>query len=174
MLVSRMKLDKRMIIVVGVAGFMALVPVKFLRSNTNDFQPRIVLTDPIVGSWNCLIPPAGGAPQFNDIKNIHAGGTQSEIDNAAPPSLESPTVGTWKHVDDAGSDGTKPSLSYRQDAYQMIWDPSGAFVGTFHYFGPMSLDSSLSNLRITGTATLVDANGNEVTSFPFTAACSRL
>jgi hypothetical protein len=165
-----------MIIVIGVAGFMALAPVNFLRSNTNDFQPRIVLTDPIVGSWNCLIPPAGGSAQFNDIKNIHVGGTQSEIDNAAPPSLESPTVGTWKHADDGGNAGSgeKRSLSYRQDAYQMIWDPSGNFVGTFHYFGPMSLDPSLNTLNITGTATLVDANGNEITSFPFTASCSRL
>src|SRR5262249_5818481 len=96
---DRRKLTKRLI-VIGVAGVMALVPIRFLRTNTDDFKRRVVVTDPIVGSWNCLIPPAGGAPQFNVIKNIHAGGTESEIDNAAPPSQESPTVGTWKHADD--------------------------------------------------------------------------
>jgi len=124
-----------------------------------------VFTDPIVGAWNCTIPPAGGAPAFNDIKNIHVGGTQSEIDDLAPPSQESPTVGTWA--------STGP-LTYSQKAYQKSWDANGNFLGTWHYLGPMSLNAALNQLSIEGTATLFDANGNVVTSFPFTASCNRL
>jgi hypothetical protein len=124
-----------------------------------------VFTDPIAGAWNCSIPPAGGAPGFTDLKNIHVGGTQSEIDNAAPPSQESPTVGTWV--------STGPR-TYSQKAYQMSWDPSGNFLGTWHYTGPMALSHSLNELSIEGNATLVDGNGNQVTSFPFTASCTRL
>jgi len=124
-----------------------------------------VFADPIAGAWNCSIPPAGGAPGFADIKNIHVGGTQSEIDNAAPPSQESPTVGTWTRTG---------HLTYSQKAYQMSWDSSGNFLGLWHYVGPMTLSVSLDELSIEGTATLVDGNGNVVTSFPFTASCTRL
>ncbi len=167
--------NKRLIAMIGVAGIIALVPLHFLRSGTNDFQRRVVVTDPIVGSWSCVIPPAGGAPEFTVIKNIHVGGTESEIDNAAPPSQESPTVGTWKAADNnENPGGDKPSLKYSQDAYQMTWDPAGNFVGTFHYFGPMTLDGSLKHLGINGTATLVGPAGNVITSFNFTASCSRL
>ena len=126
---------------------------------------RPVFNDPIVGTWNCSIPPAGGAPAFTDIKNIHAGGTQSEIDNAAPPSQESPTVGSW--VNTGGR-------SYAQRAFQMSWDPNENFIGTWHYTGPMSLSPALNQLNIRGTATLVDTDGNVITSFPFTASCTRL
>lgn len=124
-----------------------------------------VVTDPIVGTWNCQIPPAGGAPGFTVLKNIHVGGTESEIDNAAPPSQESPTVGTWANNGDR---------TYSQNAYQMSWDPSGNFIGTWNYTGPMTLSRSLKHLSIQGTATLVDGNGNVITTFSFTASCTRL
>lgn len=130
-----------------------------------DHAETPIFADPIAGAWNCSIPPAGGAPAFTDIKNIHVGGTQSEIDNAAPPSQESPTVGTWTK--------TGP-LTYSQKAYQMSWDSSGNFLGLWHYVGPMTLRPSLNELSIMGTATLVDGNGHVVTSFPFTASCKRL
>jgi hypothetical protein len=144
----------------------ALLPVLYVRGEqVADHENKPVFTDPIAGAWNCFIPPAGGAPGFNDIKNIHVGGTQSEIDNAAPPSQESPTVGTWTK--------TGP-FTYSQKAYQMSWDPSGNFLGLWHYVGPMTLSPSLNDLSIEGTATLVDGNGNVVTSFPFTASCTRL
>ena len=165
---QRMSSFKKWMVAVTCVGVFALLPVAYIVSaqdeqGENHSVP--VFTDPIVGAWNCTIPPAGGAPAFNDIKNIHVGGTQSEIDDAAPPSQESPTVGTWA--------STGP-LTYSQKAYQKIWDATGVFQGTFHYVGPMALNAALNHLSIEGTATLFDANGNIITSFPFTASCSRL
>lgn len=158
-------LYKKRAIALAIAGIVSLLPVAYLRSADEDHHGTPVFTDPIVGAWNCTIPPAGGAPAFNDIKNIHVGGTQSEIDDAAPPSQESPTVGTWTK--------TGP-LTYLQKAYQKSWDASGNLLGTWHYTGPMALNSNLSELSIEGIATLFDFNGNVVTSFPFTASCIRL
>ena len=156
---------KKRAVALAIAGIVSLLPVAHLRSAEEVQHGRPVFTDPIVGAWNCTIPPAGGAPQFNDIKNIHVGGTQSEIDDAAPPSQESPTVGIWTH--------TGP-LTYSQKAYQKSWDASGNLLGTWHYTGPMALNSNLTELSIEGIATLFDSNGNVVTFFPFTASCTRL
>jgi hypothetical protein len=160
-------LYKKRAIALAIAGIVSLLPVAYLRGADVDVDQHgtPVFKDPIVGAWNCTIPPAGGAPAFNDIKNIHVGGTQSEIDDAAPPSQESPTVGTWTN--------TGP-LTYLQKAYQKSWDASGNLLGTWHYTGPMALTSNLSELSIEGIATLFDSNGNVVTSFPFTASCTRL
>lgn len=171
---EKMSSFKKRVAAVMCVGVFALLPVVYIvgaqsigeREQGGAAQPRVpVFTDPIVGAWNCTIPPAGGAPAFNDIKNIHVGGTQSEIDDAAPPSQESPTVGTWV--------STGP-LTYSQKAYQKSWDANGNFLGTWHYLGPMSLNAASNELSIEGTATLFDANGNVVTSFPFTASCNRL
>ena len=156
---------KNRALAMGCVGVFALLPVAYIVGAQVEHPRGPVFTDPIVGAWNCTIPPAGGAPAFNDIKNIHVGGTQSEIDDAAPPSQESPTVGTWA--------STGP-LTYSQKAYQKSWDANGNFLGTWHYLGPMSLNAALNQLSIEGTATLFDANGNAVTSFPFTASCTRL
>ena len=161
---NKSSFKKRVLAVTFVAVF-ALLPVACIVGAQGAQQRAPVFPDPIVGAWNCTIPPAGGAPAFNDIKNIHVGGTQSEIDDAAPPSQESPTVGTWA--------STGP-LTYSQKAYQKSWDANGNFLGTWHYLGPMSLNAVLNQLSIEGTATLFDANGNVVTSFPFTASCNRL
>jgi len=162
---DKQTLSKKRALAVVCAGVLALVPVGYLASAQEVQHATPVFTDPIVGAWNCTIPPAGGAPAFNDIKDIHVGGTQSEIDDAAPPSQESPTVGTWARTG---------SLTYSQKAYQKSWDANGNFLGTWHYLGPMSLNSALNQLSIEGTATLFDANGNVVTTFPFTASCNRL
>lgn len=168
---EKMSSFKKRLVAVTCVGVFALLPVAYIvsaqeaASNNPEEERAPVFTDPIVGAWNCTIPPAGGAPAFNDIKNIHVGGTQSEIDDAAPPSQESPTVGTWARTG---------SLTYSQKAYQKTWTASGNFLGTFHYVGPMSLNADLNQLSIEGTATLFDANGNVVTSFPFTASCNRL
>ena len=151
--------------VLACAGVALLLPMRYVESTQVVQHGTPVFTDPIVAAWNCTIPPAGGAPAFNDIKNIHAGGTQSEIDDAAPPSQESPTVGTWV--------STGP-LTYSQKAYQKSWDANGNFLGTWHYLGPMSLNAALNQLSIQGTATLFDGSGNVVTTFPFTASCNRL
>jgi hypothetical protein len=160
-------LYKKRAIALAIAGIVSLLPVAYLRSADFDMDQHgtPVFTDPIVGAWNCTIPPAGGAPAFNDIKNIHVGGTQSEIDDAAPPSQESPTVGTWTNTG---------RLTYSQKAYQKSWDASGNLLGTWHYTGPMALNPNLSELSIEGLATLFDSNGNVVTSFQFTASCTRL
>ena len=158
---------KKRALAAACVGVLALLPVAYLVSAQALQQEHgtPVFTDPIVGAWNCTIPPAGGAPAFNDVKNIHVGGTQSEIDDAAPPSQESPTVGTWVRTG---------SLTYTQKAYQKSWDANGNFLGTWHYLGPMALNASLNQLSIEGNATLFDANWNVVTSFPFTASCNRL
>ena len=162
---EKMSSFKKRALAVACVGVFTLPPVAYI-VGAQVAEPRVpVFTDPIVGAWNCTIPPAGGAPAFNDIKNIHVGGTQSEIDDAAPPSQESPTVGTWV--------STGP-LTYSQKAYQKSWDANGNLLGTWHYLGPMSLNAALNQLSIEGTATLFDANGNVVTSFPFTASCNRL
>ena len=146
-------------------GLVVLLPVDYLQSAGRTSHAKPVFKDPLTGQWNCAIPPAGGAPGFTVIKSIHVGGTESEIDNAVPPSQESPTVGTWTN--------TGP-LAYSQNAYQMSWDPSGNFIGTWNYTGSMNLARDLNGLSIQGSATLSDANGNVVTSFPFTASCTRL
>jgi len=164
---NKKSLSRSRAVAVACSGIFALLPIAYLGSAHAQVveHEKPVFTDPIVGAWNCAIPPAGGAPAFNDIKNIHVGGTQSEIDDAAPPSQESPTVGTWVR--------TGP-LAYTQKAYQKSWDANGNFLGTWHYLGPMSLNASLNQLSIEGTATLFDATGNVVTSFQFTASCNRL
>lgn len=144
---------------------LALIPLERLHAQDNRSERMPVFRDPIVGSWNCQIPPAGGAPAFTVLKNIHVGGTESEIDNAAPPSQESPTIGTWANTG---------NRNYSQNAYQMSWDPSGSFLGTWNYTGSMTLSLSLKQLTIQGTATFYDPNGNVTTTFPFTASCARL
>src|SRR5260370_21500795 len=102
---DKKKLYKRLALAVIVVG--VLFPVKYLQSSDNAFHRAVVFTDPITGDWNCVIPPAGGAPQLTVIKIIHVGGTESEIDNAAPPSQHRPTVST--------SAKTEP-LTYSQQA----------------------------------------------------------
>jgi hypothetical protein len=49
-------------------------------------HPQPILTDPIVGTWECTVPAGAGFPEVKVIKNIHADGTMLELDNAAPPS----------------------------------------------------------------------------------------
>ncbi len=158
------KLRKRLF-AVGCAGMFAIVPLAYVRGAQSVQHGTPVFTDAIVGAWDCAIPPAGGAPAFNVIKSIHVGGSESEIDDAAPPSQESPTVGTW---------ASAGPLKYTQKAYQKSWDANGNFLGTWHYLGPMSLNAALNQLSIEGTATLFDSSGNVVTSFAFTASCNRL
>src|SRR5436190_8615985 len=77
-------------VLLTIAGSVALG-----RSSAGDSHDESEKNDPITGTWNCIVPPSGGFPQVNVIKNIHADGTMMEVDNAAPPSQESPTVGNW-------------------------------------------------------------------------------
>src|SRR6516164_10762920 len=66
-------LYKKRAIALAIAGIVSLPPVAYLGSADEVEHGRPVFTDPIVGAWNCTIPPAGGAPAFNDVKNIHCG-----------------------------------------------------------------------------------------------------
>ncbi len=164
---AHLNASARFIFGAAIFATVALLPATSIVAAGND-GPTTVKTDPIVGAWNCDIPAVPGfAPEVTDIKNIHVGGTQSEIDNAAPPSQESPTVGTWMKT------GRR---TYAQKAYQQIWDAKGNFLGTYHYAGPMTLTPSLNELNIVGTATFYDPSGMVVASqsFPFTAHCPRL
>ena len=160
---TNMRTIKASTLVITIA--LAFIPLDRLQAQEDESDKKPVFRDPIVGTWNCQIPPAGGAPGFTVFKSIHVGGTESEIDNAVPPSQESPTIGTWVN---------NGNRTYSQNAYQMSWDPSGNYIGTWNYRGPMTLSRSSKHLSIQGTATLFDANGNVTgTTFPFTASCTR-
>jgi len=121
--------------------------------------------DPITGTWNCIVPPGGGLPQVNVIKNIHAGGTMIEIDNAAPPSQESPSVGNWIRTG---------SRSYEATLEQLSFDAAGSFAGTFHYTNPLTLARSNNNMEGTFQFTFVDPSGNVLASGEGTVSCTRL
>ncbi len=142
---------------IGAATLTLLAP--HVRADGND--------DPIVGSWNCTVPPAGGAPAFTLVKNMNAGGTLNEIDTAAPPSQESPTVGVWHRT------GRR---TYSQKAFQFVWDGAGNWLGTFHYTGAtdaITLSADGNEIDIKGVATQYDPSGTLVVSFPFTVHCTR-
>jgi len=66
---------KKRALAAACVGVLAVLPVAYLASAQAERQEHgtPVFTDPIVGAWNCTIPPAGGAPAFNDVKNIHCG-----------------------------------------------------------------------------------------------------
>ena len=120
--------------------------------------------DPITGTWNCIVPPAGGFPQVIVVKNIHADGTMIEIDNAVPPSQESPTVGNWVR--------TGPR-TYVLSLQQLSFDPAGTFVGTFHYTNPLTMTTSRNNMSGTFDYTLVDAGGNVIATGSGNVNCTR-
>lgn len=71
---EKMSSFKKRALAVACGGVFALLPVAYIVGAQEDEPRTPVFTDPIVGAWNCTIPPAGGAPAFNDIKNIHVGG----------------------------------------------------------------------------------------------------
>ena len=121
--------------------------------------------DPITGTWNCVVPPAGGFPQVNVIKNIHADGTMIELDNAAPPSQESPTVGNWIRTG---------HRTYTLTLEQFSFDAAGTFVGTFHYTNPLTMAPSQNSMDGTFTFTLVDVNGNPLASGDGSVSCTGL
>lgn len=128
-------------------------------------HPQPVMTDPIVGTWECTVPPGGGFPEVKVIKNIHADGTMLEIDNAAPPSLETPTVGDWKRTE---------WLTYEAQLRQMTFDAGGNFVGTFHYTNPLTMAPSLNNMQGSFDYQLIDPSGNEIASGSGIVSCTRL
>src|SRR5438034_5522017 len=93
MLPDKRNRNKKFVLAIGLTCIVALLSPHRLRSNDNDddkIQRSPVLTDPIVGTWNCVIPAAGGFPEVRVIKSMQVGGTAVEIDNAAPPSQETP------------------------------------------------------------------------------------
>ena len=152
--------------VFGLAGtLMFLSGIILGGSAERGFHPQPVMTDPIVGTWECTVPPGDGFPEVRVIKDIHAGGTVLEIDNAAPPSQETPTVGDWKRTG---------SLTYLAKLRQMTFDASGNFIGTFHYTNPLTISPSLNSMQGTFDYTLVDPNGNVIASGGGTVSCSRL
>ena len=118
-------------------------------SGQRESHSQIVVTNPIVGTWEC----SGSPPPFLVTKDFNAGGTMIEVDNIS--FQESPTIGRWKQ--------TGP-LSYFLVARQYTFDPSGNFVGTYQYTQPLTMDSSLDSLEGTFNSTLVDPNGNSIAS----------
>jgi len=121
--------------------------------------------DPIVGTWNCVVPPSGGFPQINVIKNIHAGGTVIELDNAAPPSQETATAGDWTRTGER---------RYLLTLEQFSFDAGGNFVGTYHYSNPLTLAKSHNSLSGSVDFTLVDPGGSVLVSGSATLTCTRL
>src|SRR4030095_8860005 len=105
--------------------------------------------DPIVGAWNCVARADGFLP-IAVIKTIHAGGTVTEVDNAAPPSQETPVVGSWARTGARG---------YLLDLHQFTFDAGGNFVGTFHFVNPLRLSRSLDTLSGSVDTTLAVHGG---------------
>ena len=121
--------------------------------------------DPIVGTWTCKVPPAGGFPGFDVVKNFQVGGTIVEMDNAGPSSQETATLGNWKHTG---------KLTYGLVLQQFTYDLSGNFAGAYHITQPLTLDESLTTLEGSFQFDLVDANGNVLASGSGTVSCGRL
>ena len=150
----------------AMAGALVFLGGMALGGSSERFvHPQPILTDPLVGTWECTVPPGGGFPEVKVIKNIHADGTMLEIDNAAPPSQETPTVGDWRRVG---------FLSYVAQLRQMTFDPSGNFVGTFHFTNPLTISPSLNSMQGTFDYTLVDLGGNVIATGNGTVSCARL
>jgi len=126
--------------------------------------------DPIVGTWNCVVPanssPCLAPGCFNVIKNFHAGGTMTEMDNLAPPSQESVVLGDWKRT------GKHENRTYTANLEQFDF-AGGSFQGTFHYVTPITLDRSLDRLTGSFHATEVDPFGNVTDLGSGTFSCTR-
>ena len=124
-------------------------------------------TDPIVGTWNCVVPahtsPCVAPGCFNVIKNFHAGGTMIEMDNLAPPSQESVVLGDWKPTG---------RLTYIAELEQFDF-AGGSFQGTFHYTTPIMLAHSHNSLTGSFHATEVDPYGNVTDLGSGTFSCTR-
>jgi hypothetical protein len=145
------------IVVVAVLACSTIFPASSMAGN--QFPPKAVKADPIVGTWEC----SGSPPPFIVIKNFNAGGTMMEIDNIT--TQESPTIGTWKRTGD---------LTYFLVARQITYDASGNFAGIFHYTQPLTMDSSHDTLEGTFDATLVDPDGNAIPQGSGEVSCKRM
>jgi len=147
------------IVLVAVSSILATAVSRAGQNSNSDFHSQALLSSPIIGTWEC----SGGPPPFKVTKNFNAGGTMMEIDNISP--FESPTIGSWKQ--------TGP-LTFFLVARQFIYDPSGNFLGTFHYTQPLTMDSSRNSIAGTFQATLVDPNGTESDGGSGEVNCARM
>lgn len=120
--------------------------------------------NPIVGTWKVVSPPSDGMPEVDAIKTFHSGGTLSVIDNAAPPSAETITLGSWKVLDDG---------SIEEVCEQYLFDSSGSFTGIMAVVGINTIDS-LGNLNGTASFTIFDPNRNVLATGTFTETGTRL
>ena len=128
-----------------------------------------VNADPIVGTWNCVVPadssPCVAPDCFNVIKNFQAGGTITEMDNLAAPSQESVVLGSWTRE--------KPDKRTYSAELEQFDFAGGSFQGTFHYATPITLDRSLNKLTGSFHATEVDPLGNVTDLGSGTFSCTR-
>ena len=156
--VSKKYLPVTIVALVAISILVAAVSRADQNSNSA-FHPQVLISSPIIGTWEC----SGGPPPFKVTKNFNAGGTMMEIDNISP--FESPTVGSWKQ--------TSP-LTFFLVARQFTYDPSGNFLGTFHYTQPLTMDSSRNSIEGTFQATFVDPNGIESDAGSGEVNCARM
>jgi hypothetical protein len=84
-------------------------------------QAQSTPDDPIVGTWIYTNTPDEGAT-FTEIETYAPGGSITAIDNFAPSSQETISVGPWRKI---------APLKYVEDNYQFLYDANGNFTGTF-------------------------------------------
>src|ERR1700722_11217458 len=112
--------------------------------------------DPIVGTWLVTVAAEEGTPSFTVFETYSASGAVTAIDNQAPSSQETTSVGWWRKV------GPR---KYYETQWQMIYNPDGSFFGT--WIGEIEDDLDASGTKTPSgpfTYTIVDAYGNVIDS----------
>jgi hypothetical protein len=82
--------------------------------------------DPLVGTWIISVRPihckvAADCSPFTQIENYNSDGTLVAFDSAAPPSVETISLGPWKQIGPG---------KYTEASYQFVLDDNGN-PGTF-------------------------------------------
>ena len=112
--------------------------------------------DPIVGTWLITVAAEEGAPSFTVVEVYSADGTVTAIDNQAPSSQETASVGSWKKA------GPR---KYFEDQWQFLYNSDGSFFGT--WIGQIEDDMDASGTRMPSgpfTYKIIDASGKVIDS----------
>jgi hypothetical protein len=143
------KLGAALVLAALAAGIAASAPAQ-VPSKSHKGQ------DPIVGTWLVTVAAEDGSPSFTVFETYSAGGAVTAIDNQAPSSLETTSVGTWRKV------GPR---KYYETQWQMLYNPDGSFFGT--WIGEIEDDLDASGTKMpTGPFTyeILDAYGTVIDS----------
>jgi hypothetical protein len=143
------KLGAALVLAALATGITASAPAE-AQSKSHNSQ------DPIVGTWLVTVAAEDGSPSFTVFETYSASGAVTAIDNQAPSSLETTSVGTWRKV------GPR---KYYETQWQMLYNPDGSFFGT--WIGEIEDDLDASGTKMPSgpfTYTIVDAYGNVIDS----------